>query len=298
MYGLIDIGANTIRLALYTIANGNMKLVLSQKNTASLASLVGPDGALSEEGIARLLEVLGEFSAALDCVTVEEVFVFATASLRGLTNGTAVTELVKQRTGLAIQIISGEEEALYDYYGALLSHRVTEGLIVDVGGGSTEFITVKDGAPTAVRSVPVGSLRLYNKHVSGLLPTEEEYERMCKQLTRQFGRVDKSPVLYGIGGSARGLIRLCHRLWGPGEHLDRLPVKSLGKLFALNFAEPVRMQRMIADILGDRIRTLLPGAAVIAQAAALCGAKKLVVCPYGVREGYLYRALKERGVLG
>ena len=293
MYGLIDIGSNTIRLALYTVKEGQIKMVLSKKNTASLASLIGPGGALSAEGVSRLLEVLEEFAESLSCVTTEAVYVFATASLRNVTNASEVCSLVRSHTGLNIQVISGEQEGLFDYYSTLLTHAPQEGLIIDVGGGSTELIPVKEGKPLSVTSVPVGSLNLYKKHVDRLLPTREEYEKIKAQLKTQLRPLPLADTIYCVGGSARGLIRLKNRLYGPGDHMDRMKPKTLKKILELTFADPRRAERLIADILSDRLRTLLTGAAVIMHAAEAAQAKELVVCPYGVREGYLHYALNK-----
>lgn len=99
MYCVIDIGSNTIRLVVYTLEDGQLRQALSSKATAGLAGFV-ENGALSAEGIDRLLSVLERFRGVLTLLPGCRVFPFATASLRGLVNTPAILERVKRETRL------------------------------------------------------------------------------------------------------------------------------------------------------------------------------------------------------
>ena len=174
MYSVIDIGSNTIRLVVYRVDSDGITPILNNKYTAGLAAYIGKDGALSDEGTDRLVDVMAKFRDATDLLPDCEVFPFATASLRNITNREVVIERVRRETGFDIRVLSGYEEAMLDYHGAVRSMPGEEGLLVDVGGGSTELVFFKAGRAAAARSVPLGSLSLFNKCVSGIIPTAGE----------------------------------------------------------------------------------------------------------------------------
>ena len=87
----------------------------------------------------KLLEILSEIRTILNYVQVENIFPFGTASLRNSTNGREIVSLIQEKCGFNVQILTGEEEAVFDYYGATNADINSSGLLVDVGGGSTEL---------------------------------------------------------------------------------------------------------------------------------------------------------------
>lgn len=96
--------------------------------------------------------------------TINHIAVFATASLRNITNTDEAVREITKATGLAIDVVSGKEEATLDFIGAThdldTSH---DGLLVDIGGGSTELVSFEKGQILQAVSLPIGSLSLYNK---------------------------------------------------------------------------------------------------------------------------------------
>ena len=86
MYGTIDIGSNTIRMVLYSIKNNQLYPMINKKYTAGLAGYIDDNSNMNEEGITKLLRILGELKEILSQIEIEEIFPFATASLRGRNN--------------------------------------------------------------------------------------------------------------------------------------------------------------------------------------------------------------------
>ncbi len=80
----------------------------------------------------------------LENVRVERLYIFATASLRNIENTLEVTAEIKKQTGFDVDVISGREEAVFDYYGAMQTIEMHDRLLVDIGGGSTELVFYKD----------------------------------------------------------------------------------------------------------------------------------------------------------
>ena len=119
MYCVIDIGSNTIRLVIYRVEDGRIKPILNNKYAAGLAGYVDKNGSLRPAGIEKAVTVLREFRQTLDMLPECEVFPFATASLRNIDNTDEVLQAIEASCGFQVRVLSGKEEALYDYHGAV-----------------------------------------------------------------------------------------------------------------------------------------------------------------------------------
>lgn len=118
MYGIIDIGSNTIRPAVYKIENNRPKPLFSKKFTAGLASYINKNGALSKKGIDKAVSTLKQFTPILENVSLNAVYVFATASLRNIRNSEYALKTISRHSGFDIQLISGETEGILGFSGA------------------------------------------------------------------------------------------------------------------------------------------------------------------------------------
>ena len=155
MYAVIDIGSNSMRLVLYKLADGEPRQMLNSKQPAGLAGYIDKEQQLTPRGVQKAVEVLQRFQAILDSVHPKRVYVFATASLRNIINTQEVLEEIRRICGLEVRVLTGQEEAIFDYFGALRTLNGPDGLLVDIGGGSTEAGAV---------SRPAGDLRLLFAH--------------------------------------------------------------------------------------------------------------------------------------
>ena len=120
------------------------------------ASYVDRNNNLTKSGADRLSAVLKNFKRTVGLLPGCKVYPFATASLRNVKNGREVLERMREETGLDITIISGKEEALMDYKGALDSIPDKYGLVVDIGGGSTELVFCKNKKVLEAVSIEYG----------------------------------------------------------------------------------------------------------------------------------------------
>ena len=170
-YSLIDIGSNSIRLTVYEISGKTFKPLFHSKIMAGLAGYV-ERGKLTEEGITAAKSALLEFKKTLQSLSVENVSVFATASLRNIKNTEKVVKKLNKATGFEIEIIDEEEEALLSFNGAKLElSEICDGAFTDIGGASTEIITFKDNVPVHVTSCRIGSLNVYKRFSHSLIAT-------------------------------------------------------------------------------------------------------------------------------
>ncbi|MBQ9915159.1 MAG: phosphatase, partial [Clostridia bacterium] len=172
-YAVIDLGTNTIRLCIYQNTGQERKLLLNQRVLALLGSKT-ENGALTDEGVRAAADALTLLKAVAKEHGIENVYVFATAALRNISNTEAVAKILTEETGLTIDILSGEEEAELTFLGATETCHVEDGLIADIGGGSTELILVKDGKVVRSESFDIGSLTGFVRFVHNR-PAEREH---------------------------------------------------------------------------------------------------------------------------
>ncbi len=169
---IIDIGSNSIRLTLYETKEQDFKILFREKIMAGLAGYV-EDGRLSAEGIECACAGLLSFRTILQTLNIEGARVFATASLRNITNTAQALAVIQAATGYQVEILSGEDEALLGYTGAMRELFMSSGAFLDVGGASSEIVTFDEGKPVDYQSFPVGSLSLYRRCVKKILPGEK-----------------------------------------------------------------------------------------------------------------------------
>ena len=172
-YGVIDVGSNTIRLCIYDVEDGRIIPLFSTKNTAGLIDYIN-DGELSKKGIRKACAVLEGYKETGKKVGIDHLFVFATASLRNISNSREAVKKIQETTGLTIDVLSGDEEARLDFQGASFEKKMELGIMVDIGGGSTEIVSFEDGNIKDAVSLEIGSLYMYKNYVSGLFPDKGE----------------------------------------------------------------------------------------------------------------------------
>ena len=300
LYGIIDLGSNSIRLNVYECKDQNARLLFSKKETAGIISYV-KKSVLSEEGIGLLCKVLHSFKTLLGSVDIANYCVFSTASLRNLKNREDVLHIVKKETGITIDVLSGETEGKLSFFGATMHIAQQEGLYIDLGGGSCELVYFKDKTIFQVFSIPIGSLSMFNRYISKILPKEGEQrairQRVQKELDanipNHFPRV--IPFLCGAGGSIRAIVSIMEALDIKDRKDEEFPCETLDTMYADYKHTPREVCHTILRTKPDRIHTLLPGLFIVSEIARYFHCETMQVSGYGVREGYLHDTVLGNG---
>ena len=300
MYAVIDVGSNTVRLNIYKLEYGRPVPVLSRKESVGLASYV-KNGQMLPAGIQRVTEVLSSFKTLLDGLKIEQVQVFATAALRNAKNSEEAVREITKNSGMDIRVISGEMEAELDFIGA--SHAMSDmehGILVDIGGGSTELVPYRDGKMLNAVSLPFGSLNTYDRFVSNILPTAKERKAIKKAVLEELKKLPEEyakgsyPVICGVGGTARAANRLAVDMFRLPAEETAINVINLGKMIKImenreKDSVPVDALDILVRVIPYRVRTILPGMIVLHTIAKYFGSDTIEVTESGVREGYLYK---------
>ena len=295
LYGIIDIGSNTMRLAIYLIEGQRMEMLMKKKELVGLAGYL-KDGVMQPEGIDRAAEVLQGFQSFLATFRITQVVAFTTAALRNAKNSKEAVAALEARTGLKIRVITGEEEATFDFIGA--THDLTNdaGILLDVGGGSTEIVAYSGEEIEEKVSLPIGSLALRTDYVQGVLPLREECLRMHERaegvLAGLMGFENlASPEIVGIGGTFKGANALYNLVYNQPATNKRMETRLMrGRIedFQIDdgMTEPMTIQLMKA--VPDRMHTIIPGLIIADVIARRFHARNIIYSDSGVREGFIY----------
>lgn len=288
--GIIDLGSNTIRLSIYQCENGHGRLLTNRKVMAGLAGYVA-DGELSQEGIQVACQTLEEYKVLMSNLGFANLRVFATASLRNVSNTDEAVSQIQASTGLAVDVISGTEEARLSFLGAVQGRGPENGLLIDLGGGSMELVKYQGRDILSSCSLSLGSLSLYSRYVSYLHPTKAERKAIRAQVSEQLERLDPDPTpiahACGVGGTARAACKVANLAFGRSQDCLTLSAKELHKLLKLLRDADREMLGLILKAAPDRIHTLVPGLIVLNTVARTYGLEDITISRCGVREGYL-----------
>lgn len=289
--GIVDLGSNTIRLSIYHWEGRQFKLLMNKKEMAGLAGYI-KDGVLSDRGILVACQVLSGFKALLENFDIRDIHVFATASLRNIVNTEDALDTIRAVTGVTVEVVSGSDEATLSFLGATVGGGAPDtGLLADIGGGSTELVAYEKGGITSGCSLPMGSLSLFTRYVTGLFPTREERHAIRDQVEAELERAKTQGVrcahLTGVGGTIRAAAKLCNDLSGADQNNRTIPAEEIRALYKdLKKGDQATLRQILRTV-PDRVHTILPGLAILNAVLKSYEVETVLVSPCGVREGYL-----------
>lgn len=298
-YAIVDIGANSVRMNIYDIdtETGAFSTALSIRSMLGLAAYA-KDGALTSDGIGKLFAVLREFLARANSFPCDAFSAFATASLRGLSNSAKIVRDIKSGLGIEIDIISGELEASYDH--AAIRYRFPEtpnGLLIDMGGGSTEIVHFEGEKVLSVVSLPIGCVMLMKRFTACTkkdpFPTNEEMGKIqayVKETLAEYPEFQNAcQTAFLIGGTARAAAKLHSTLVSDGSIADgyTFSADELRKVCERAFSDIREGGRWIRETVSDRVLSIIPGLAAYLVIAETLGISRFVMSNAGVREGFL-----------
>ena len=295
--GIVDVGSNTIRLSIYHLEGQKFKLLMNKKEMAGLAGYI-KNGLLSDSGILVACRVLAGFKALLRNFDIADLYVFGTASLRNIVNTEEALETIEAVTGIKVEVLSGADEAAFSFLGATVGGGAPgSGMLADVGGGSTELVAYQDGAITSGCSLPMGSLSLFTKHVSGLFPTKEERKAIRSDVREELEKAKTAGLrcshLTGVGGTFRAAAKLCNDLSGADPDNRIIPAGEIHALYkGLKKGDQDTLRQILRSV-PDRVHTILPGLAILTAILDAYEVSTVSVSACGVREGYLLRRVME-----
>lgn len=269
----IDIGSNTLRLLIGTsTSDGTIDAKLYERRITRLAGGIDNSLGLHPDSMQRTLDGLIQFRSIIDQHQVDQVRAVATAAMRRAVNSAEFILQVKERCGIDIDIISGKEEAQLTSSGVLsvIDPLPEQALIIDIGGGSTEFVALSAGQVLFEKSYTMGTVQLCEElsdDVQRGIYIAAVIDRLLKDM-QQVGCSDISPVLIGTAGTITTLAAIDLELQEynaariNNHHLKEAALKQMmTRLAALSAKERERLPGMEAGR-GDLI---VPGLQIVLQ---------------------------------
>ena len=296
LYAMIDIGSNTIRMAVYEIDGDRVEMQMKRKHTVGLASYVR-DGILVRSGIDKVVEIIGEYRNFLNELEIHRVTAFTTAAIRNAINGADAVREISYRTRTNINIMSGDDEATFDFIGATHGLIEDKGLLIDIGGGSTEIVYFVDRQIKVKVSLPIGSLAFHTRYSGDhVLPSASECDEMYAEAeatvsaVKEFQFVSHAQIC-GIGGTFKGAMALYNAMYGLPKKNMRMEVgrlQNILKRFVRDNELIVPDKILLMRTVPERMHTFMPGLIIADVLAKRFGSLSIIFSDSGVREGYIY----------
>ncbi|NUR40330.1 MAG: Ppx/GppA family phosphatase, partial [Streptomyces sp.] len=292
--GVLDVGSNTVHLLVVDAHPGARPLPAhSHKVELRLAQLLDEAGAVSPEGVDRLIAVVKEALQAAEDKGVEDLLPFATSAVREASNADDVLARVQAETGVELQVLTGAEEARLTFLAARRWFGWSAGklLVLDIGGGSLEIAYGIDEEPDAAVSLPLGAGRLTAGWLPGDPPDPEAIRALRRHVRAQIARTVGEFSRFGapdhVVATSKTFKQLA-RLAGAARSAEGLYVQRELKRESLEAWVPqlagmTEAQRSeLPGVSEGRAGQLLAGALVAEGAMDLFGVEKLEICPWAL----------------
>lgn len=284
-FAAIDIGSNAVRLLFMNVIEDGEEVFFKKSELIRMPVRLGEDafydeGIIGQEKIEKLMHSLSAFKHLMIVQDVISYRACATSAMREASNSAHIVEYIKDRTGVTIDIINGQQEAELVYSNRIVEmiNKERSYLYVDVGGGSTEITLFANKRVVTSGSFNIGTIRFLNGEV-----TRSEYLRMKLYLKEISGKY-KPIELIGSGGNINKVFRLS----GKKEGVP-LTVKQLRDIY--NFIDSFTIDERIKD-LGfnpDRADVIIPATELFLKIMKWTKAKKIIVPKIGVSDGIVHQ---------
>lgn len=301
---ILDLGTNTFNLLVAEHINGSVELIHREKVAVKLGEKGFQKNMLMPEAIDRALGGIAMLLESAKAAGVENISAFATSAVRNAQNKNEFLNEVKQRFGITIDVISGIEEANFVYSGVKHSGALgtEKSLIMDIGGGSTEFIIADENDAYWVKSFDIGAARLkemFNpenpispsteKKIGNYL--EEAFEELQRKLKEY--KVTKLVGSSGSFDSIVDMIAASERLPYPSlDVTNPIDKESLSKVIIEMKGSTLEERQNRDGLISMRVDFIVISCLLIESVLALSNFEEIKQCSYSLKEGVLFNQIK------
>jgi exopolyphosphatase / guanosine-5'-triphosphate,3'-diphosphate pyrophosphatase len=293
---VVDIGTNSTRLLVAEVDGGRVEELERRTTVTGLGQGVEAAGRLADEAIARVSEALGAYREVIDRLGTERIVAVATSAMRDAENGPAFRDEIKERFGIDARTISGDEEARLTFLGATSGRESgSETLVIDIGGGSTEYVTGKAGSDPGFHvSTRMGSVRFTERHLRSDPPGHEEMTALSEDVRGVVegdvpAQIRRSVELgIAVAGTATTLAAIDQELdpYDPEKvHGYRLSLVACERIVAQLAALPVAERREVTGLHPDRAPTIVAGAVILLESVRAFGLEEVEISETDILHG-------------
>lgn len=295
----IDIGTNTILLLIAEVEGERINPLFETETVVRLGEGVQKNGILTKEAMDRGIQTLFQYLEQCQAMKVRKILAVGTSALREAKNSAEFLRLAKERLNLSIEVISGEEEAQLSFLAVAKDLREAKEpiLVVDVGGGSTEFILGRGNQIGQWTSLPIGSVRFTEQFLHTDPVQEEEWNMMEKKIRELLVKIPHSqePLsMVAVGGTATTLASVEQGLTEfttEKIHHFILKKETLRNQLLLYRSKTIGERKKIPGLPAARADVILAGGAILYLAMEEVNCPSVLISCQGVRYGLLYKKL-------
>jgi len=294
----IDCGTNSIRLLIADIDGNNFREVVRDMEIVRLGQGVDETGQFHPDAITRTLAAVDKFAAEIAKRGVEKIRFCATSATRDATNRHLFVDGVRERLGIELEVITGDEEAALSFAGAIKDLDPSNGpfLVVDIGGGSTEFVF---GTSTveAARSVNIGCVRMTERHFASDPATTQQIESARTDIQAAIAQaaavvpITTAKTLVAVAGTATTVAAAALVLPEYDRyaiHLSRISAQQTHAAAAM-FATSTREQRLALGYMHPgRVDVIAAGSLVLSEIMKATGASEFVASESDILDGMAF----------
>lgn len=295
LVALIDLGSNAARFLLTRINEGvGFRILKEQRVQTRLGS--GEPGRLPRAAVDSTLRAVHHFLGGVNKGARPRVVAVATAAVRDAVNRERLLDPLRRREGVDVRVLNSRQEARLGALAALSAHRMREGAVADLGGGSLQVSRVHAGRLVGFASLPLGAVRLTRRFLHHDPPTGRELRALRVEIRDHvLGALPPAAPgaeLIGLGGTVRTLARMHlarrskRRRTRHGLRLTQAHVIAIRQQLE---AVSLRRRRRLRGLKAERADIILAGVVVIEELMILCGYRRIMVSTLGVRDGILLR---------
>lgn len=298
--GILDIGSNSIRLVIYEQIGPHAHRVIDEsKQSARLSGKVEPDGSIPLDKLDAVIRTLNDFQLLSRLHGVESIRAVATAAIRNAANSRDIVDHLEQRTGLTIEVLSGQEEARIGFLGMINTFDIQDGFVIDIGGGSTEISLFAGRRLRHSVSLPFGAVNMAQRFndADGCIGEDEAaalralVEQTLAAETWLRRAADAALPLIGLGGTIRSLCKIDQKrrkyAWDTAHNYE-MSAEAMDELVQWLPTLPAEKRKKVDGLSGDRSDIIAAGLLILHTVFNYIGASHYLVSGAGLRDGLFF----------
>jgi exopolyphosphatase/guanosine-5'-triphosphate,3'-diphosphate pyrophosphatase len=295
---VVDVGTNSTRLLIAEIDpdSGSLEELVRRSRVTRLGEGVDSKGSLSEAAIDRVLATLADYRAEIDSHECESNLAVLTSAVRDAANGADFAARVRDDFGLDARVLSGDEEAQLTFLGAMSGRGATSEptVVIDIGGGSTEFVIGREHNAGFHVSLPAGVVRMSERHIHSDPPAPEELQSLAfdartvfvKGLpAEQCASVEQGIAVAGTATSAAAIDQELDPYDPARVHGYVLMLATVEMLLARLAAMTDDQRREVVGLDPSRAPTIVAGMILLAEALRTFDLQQVEISEHDILHG-------------
>ncbi len=296
---IIDIGSNSARLVLVNILEGGYFVVFDElKESVRLGQDLDGDGFLKPQRVDQTIKTLTMFRRLCDANGIDKIYAYATSAVRRAKNQKSFLEEVAVVCGIKIKVLTEAEQAQLVYLGVINSMDVPKGLIMEMGGGSTDLIYYNRKTIVSHATLEFGTITLTDLFKNETCTPTERAEKIKKYVGEKLDEIpwlktlDPDVQLVGVGGAYRNLgriSRLVRKYPFNMTHNYEVPTSEFNQIYQTIRSLELDSTMKIKGLSSGRADIFPSALAAISAVVDACNFEKIIVSGCGLREGAMFR---------